>query len=207
MEEEKHPRAHLKKSKEDRTFFEFIKYVFLRTGKEREKIQKGVTITTAKYTYEVLELLGPGGFGDVYRSYATKTETDSQHINKQLLRLKLETSVLVECEKAWLLLHSTGYIHRDIKSQNFAIELRLKPRGKTKFIGTVRFASRNCHMNVEQGRKDDLEVWCYMLIDLFDQNLVPCRRKVNKEEVLSLKKSFFHFNKNEQRIAREEGID
>ncbi|VDL73939.1 unnamed protein product [Nippostrongylus brasiliensis] len=85
-------------------------------------------------------------------------------------------------------LHDVGYLHRDIKPQNFAVGLgeqektiymldfgiarkftvgntkQVKvPRLQVKFLGTLRFASRACHNGIEQGRKDDLETWIYMV--------------------------------------------
>lgn len=39
------------------------------------------------------------------------------------------------------------------------------PRDNVKFLGTVRFASRNCHRLKEQGRCDDLEAWLFMIFE------------------------------------------
>ncbi|KAK6054615.1 hypothetical protein COOONC_07876 [Cooperia oncophora] len=50
-------------------------------------------------------------------------------------------------------LHETGYLHR-------------VARVAVKFLGTIRFASRACHLGIEQGRKDDLETWLYMVITM-----------------------------------------
>ncbi|KJH48155.1 hypothetical protein DICVIV_05724 [Dictyocaulus viviparus] len=104
-------------------------------------------------------------------------------------------------------LHELGYLHRDLKPQNFAIGLEpqrhiiymldfgiarkftvgltkeLKaPRLRVKFIGTIRFASRACHNGIEQGRKDDLESWLYLAFDVLDNiNGLPWKRLDRRE--------------------------
>ncbi|GMR52891.1 hypothetical protein PMAYCL1PPCAC_23086, partial [Pristionchus mayeri] len=90
-------------------------------------------------------------------------------------------------------LHTLGFLHRDIKPANFSIGLGpqqetcifmldfgiarefknpngtlRKPRENIPFLGTPRFASRACHRKDEQSPKDDVEVWIYMVFDLFD---------------------------------------
>ncbi|KAK6024795.1 hypothetical protein OSTOST_09330 [Ostertagia ostertagi] len=112
-------------------------------------------------------------------------------------------------------LHETGYLHRDIKPQNFAIGIgefekvvymldfgiarkyrvgdtkQVKvARVAVKFLGTIRFASRACHLGIEQGRKDDLECWLYMLFDLFDGESLPWKRAADKNKVITMKEKF-----------------
>uniref|UniRef100_A0AC34FRX8 Protein kinase domain-containing protein n=1 Tax=Panagrolaimus sp. ES5 TaxID=591445 RepID=A0AC34FRX8_9BILA len=103
-------------------------------------------------------------------------------------KIALESLESIKC------LHSElGYIHRDIKPGNFTIGnnknftkiilidfgiarkfmnkdnmLRL-PRKEVKFLGTVRYASRRCHKNEEQGRQGDMESWFYLICDLYNQ--------------------------------------
>ncbi|CAI4225365.1 unnamed protein product [Auanema sp. JU1783] len=252
-----------------------------RNPREREKLRHGDIIKSELYTWRVINLLGSGGFGDVYRviklnsddnqAYAMKTEVTTG--DRRLLRLKVEVTVsmqvlerfsqderkhfvefvdrgmtdhfkffvmsligpsledvrrnfllrnyskptvmvtAVQTLKAIGLLHQLGWIHRDIKPQNFAVgvddcekiiyildfgiarrfcddnRVIRTPRLSVKFMGTIRFASRAAHIGLEQDRKDDLETWLYMVFDLFDDSDgLPWKRAVDRADVIRLKK-------------------
>ncbi|CAD5210647.1 unnamed protein product [Bursaphelenchus xylophilus] len=111
-------------------------------------------------------------------------------------------------------LHKLGYIHRDIKPANFVFESRtsystlvlidfgMATHYPTKvseipetslydFIGTLKYAPRTTHRGEPQSRKDDLESWVYVAMEVFDFDALPWNSCQEQERVHKMKKDFF----------------
>lgn len=102
----------------------------------------------------------------------------------------LKTTLMVSLQIFDLLmkLHSCGYVHRDIKPDNFLIgvgperakvflidfglakrfktedRIHIRPCHNKKLTGTARYASVNSHKRLELSRRDDLESLGYLMI-------------------------------------------
>ncbi|GAA50780.1 tau tubulin kinase [Clonorchis sinensis] len=157
-----------------------------------------------RYSYVVMTLQGRN-LADLRRSMPRGLFSIST-----TMRLSLQILEAIET------IHEAGFLHRDIKPSNFAVgrlptnsrtiymldfglarqyttpkgEVR-PPRPVAGFRGTVRYASRNAHMNREMGRHDDLWSMFYMLVE-FASGQLPWRRIKDKEQVGQIKNSFNH---------------
>ncbi|MFH4973469.1 hypothetical protein AB6A40_000178 [Gnathostoma spinigerum] len=129
-------------------------------------------------------------------------------------RFSLSTSVRVGIQscKAIEELHRCGFLSRDIKPGNFAVGLKEtqqhgtiflfdfglakkyvdkngKPhqsRGVVGWRGTTRYGSLMAHLRMDLGRRDDLESWFYMLVEMTRGSL-PWRHVSQRSSVQAAK--------------------
>ncbi|MCP9264478.1 Tau-tubulin kinase 1 [Dirofilaria immitis] len=89
-------------------------------------------------------------------------------------------------------LHDIFVISRDIKPSNFALGwINFASKASFGFCGTTRYASLRAHQKLELGRRDDLESWLYVMVELSSGTLpwkTPSRKKKQlKEQVYKAK--------------------
>ena len=144
-----------------------------------------------KYNYLVMDLLGPS-LSDLFQ------------LKEKIFSLETVLLIGIQMLSRIELVHEKGFLHRNIKPKNFVIGLGqksnlihiidfgLSKRYKDKatgqhipyrenrdLVGTVRYASINAHLGIEQSRRDDIEGIGYVLV-YFYLGRLPWQGKQDK---------------------------
>uniref|UniRef100_A0A0N5C2C2 non-specific serine/threonine protein kinase n=1 Tax=Strongyloides papillosus TaxID=174720 RepID=A0A0N5C2C2_STREA len=159
------------------------------------------------YRFMIMEMVGPS-LDDLRKKYGVNN----------CLSVSTTIRLAWQCLEGIKYLHQIGFIHRDIKPHNytcgrgkykdtvylldFGIAKRYKgksfkeePPEKTMFIGTVRYASRNSHKLLKQLPYDDVEAWCYSIVEIMDHSTLKWRREKSSSRVYNMKREFFMANR------------
>ena len=118
-------------------------------------------------------------------SFANQMVSTCPKVENNLLRLMQLCSLEA--------LHHRGYIHRDIKPDNFMVgvdnmiylidfglaqrfrdpmtDMHIPPTTGHSLVGTIRYTSINSHIGLQQSRRDDLESFAYTLVFLLNGKL------------------------------------
>ena len=144
-----------------------------------------------RYNYLVMDLLGPS-LSDLFQ------------LKERIFSLETVLLIAIQMLTRIEFIHEKGFLHRDIKPENFVIGLNdksnlvhiidfgLSKRYKDKnsgqhipyrenrhLVGTVRYASINAHLGIEQSRRDDIEGIGYVLV-YFYLGRLPWQGKQDK---------------------------
>lgn len=144
-----------------------------------------------RFNYMVMDLLGPA-LSDLFQ------------LKERIFSLETVLLLAIQILSRIEFIHEKGFLHRDIKPENFVIGLNeksnlvhiidfgLSKRYKDKnsgrhipyrenrhLVGTVRYASINAHLGIEQSRRDDIEGIGYVLVYLYLGRL-PWQSKQDK---------------------------
>ena len=177
-------------------------YVLKTINSDGEKIHVPIVYHAAKhkkFCYMVMMLLG-----DNLKHLRAKCD-------KGQMTPGTWSRIAIQCLYGIKLVHDYGFVHRDIKPNNFTMGYGSDPerarivhildfgltrayatkkggiwvarraRGSAEFRGTLRYCSPNVHLKVEQGRRDDLWGLLYVLIEFHCE--LPWQKSHEKSHV------------------------
>lgn len=171
-----------KNNKKSKIFDEYKIYKRLYLKGLKNGIPKIYTIfTTPKFNILVMELLGDT-LDNIY------VKNNKQFNLSTILKLSYDLIILIEN------IHNCGYIHRDIKPNNFMFGINenkeklyildfglskkymlnnkhIEFKSNKSLVGTARYTSINVHNGFEPSRRDDLISIGYMLIYFINGSL------------------------------------
>ncbi|VDK81591.1 unnamed protein product [Litomosoides sigmodontis] len=150
---------------------------------------------TSLYKYIIMELVGP----DLQR--LRRSIPEKKFSLSTALRVASQTLKRIEA------LHDSGWLCRDVKANNFCIGKKnmgliymldfgfarrfirengtlIERRHAASLMGTIYYAPISAHNFSEQCRKDDLESWFYMIIEMIVGNLPWLIHDPKKEYLL-----------------------
>ena len=151
--------------------------------------------------------------------------------NKRKFSLNEICCIGIQCIERLKNIHSKNYIHRNIKPENFKIGIKdpniiylqnfylcekykssttnkhAKLTLSNKIVGTERYGSVDALKGLRQGRKDDLESLCYMLIYFFLGKLpwqdIKAENEAEKYKKLLNEKKKFNIDNYKEIIPKE----
>ncbi|CAI2346947.1 unnamed protein product [Caenorhabditis sp. 36 PRJEB53466] len=163
--------------------------------------------STNEFSWIAMTLIGPS-LEDVRRMLG------KQYSRPCVVNMALQILEAVE------VMHEVGFIHRDLKPSNictgvapadenvlyvldFGISRRIFKNNKSKelrnkrervpFFGTKKFCSLACHLEKDQGRKDDMETYLYTILNLYhtEKGLPWSRDMAEPKKIVEKKKALF----------------
>uniref|UniRef100_A0A1I8BV57 Protein kinase domain-containing protein n=1 Tax=Meloidogyne hapla TaxID=6305 RepID=A0A1I8BV57_MELHA len=126
-------------------------------------VRAGFTFESVTYKYKLEELIGDGGYGQVFEADAVLKgkKTNTKRLAVKLERRSGATDIearVLEAAKE----RNCRHIPRIFDHNNNIVAAR----PDVGWRGTTRYGSRSAHQHQDLARKDDVESWFYMIVEM-----------------------------------------